>query len=103
ACTRSARGELDGVAQEIDEHLPDLAGVPRHRARQRRIQLESKLEAFLPGQLPEHQLHLVQQRMQVERLERQRGAARLDLRHFQDVVDQYQEMIAAGVNDVDLL
>ena len=33
----------------------------------------------------------------------QRRAARLDLRHLQDVVDQRQQVIAAGVDDVDLL
>ena len=39
----------------------------------------------------------------VKRFDRQRRMARLDLRHLQNVVDQRQQMIAAGVDDVDLL
>jgi hypothetical protein len=45
----------------------------------------------------------LQQCVQVEWLDRVRRAAGLDLRHLQNVVDQRQQMVAAVVDDVDLL
>src|SRR5262249_37167231 len=57
----AAPGEFDGVAQQIDDHLADLAGVPRQRERQLRILFEREPEALLLGQLAEHPLDFVQQ------------------------------------------
>ena len=98
-----ALGELDGVAQQVDQHLADLDGVSRERARQARVLLEREAEALVPGQLAEHQPDVVQHLAQIERLHGQRRAAGLDLRHLQDVVDQGQQMSAARVDDVELL
>ena len=58
----SASGELDRIAQEVDDHLAHLAGIARQRARHVATNLERELEAFVFDQLPEHQLHVGQQR-----------------------------------------
>ena len=99
---RSAAGELHSVAKQIDDHLADFAGVTRKRTRQLWILVQREFEPLLFRQFPEHQADVIQQHVQVEWLDRECRPARLDLRHFENVVNQRQQVRTAGMDDVDL-
>src|SRR5262245_19707141 len=63
-CNPSTFGELDRVAQQVDHDLSDLPLVAHEYTRQRGVLLERELESLLLGQLAEHPMHIVQQRVQ---------------------------------------
>ncbi|MNI16244.1 hypothetical protein D3C73_695710 [compost metagenome] len=43
-------GELDGVAEQVAENLPDAHGVARDPRRHRAVHAGKEQQAFLPGQ-----------------------------------------------------
>ncbi|MNQ54271.1 hypothetical protein D3C85_683360 [compost metagenome] len=53
-------GELDGIAQQIGQHLLEASGVDQYVAVTVRIHFNPPLQVFLPGQAfknPAHRLH----------------------------------------------
>ena len=80
-------GELDGIARQIDEHLPQPHRIAAHGGRHRGLDLAAQFEAL--GARAQHQNFdrllddLAQPELDVLELE----LARLDLGEVQDVVD----------------
>ena len=81
------RCELDGVGEEVVEHLLELAVVGLDRLR-RLHSLAEQLETLLAGHRLEDGCHLLQRVGHVDRLQVKLHPPRLDLGQVQDVVDQ---------------
>ena len=97
-------GELDRVAEQVHQHLAQLALVGHDVARARPGAISnSRAQPLLLGAQAEHLLQALQQVVQVEGLLVQRGAPGLDLGHLQHVVDQPQQVLAAAVDDLQVL
>ena len=87
-------GELDGVAGEIEQHLPQPCGVADHPLRQTLVEIGGDLEALglhARGQQLDHFLH---QGREPERARLEIELAGLDFGKIQDLVDQRQQRIA---------
>ena len=72
--TRPVAVNLTALLSRLMSTWRTLPASPDQHARQMRILLEREFEAFTLGQLPEHPLHVVQQRAEIERLGRARVA-----------------------------
>ena len=99
-------GELHGVAEEVEEHLADPAGIALDHLRHVGRGKATELEALLAGRLGDEVERVLEDRADVEvhRLERQ--LAGLDLREVEDVVDDRQQVLgraADGVGELALL
>ncbi len=92
-------GELHGIAQQVEQHLAQLAGIGANEADDLRLDLQGKGEPLGPGAGPSHLADLLQQPRQVERGGLQQDPARLDLGEIEDVVDHRQQVFAAAVDD----
>ena len=94
--------ELQGIADEIDHHLPQTAPVPHGLVALRRMDLQVQGQAPARGDLGEHGQGVLELRLQIEG-----GGAQLDLSglhpgEVEDVVDQGQQGVAAGGDAVDV-
>jgi hypothetical protein len=87
-------GELHGVAEQVDEDLADLVLVRYHGGWQFVTQLDHQRQSLALRAQLEHGRDVADQRTQIEGGEVDVGAASFDLRHFQNVVDQRQQMLA---------
>ena len=58
------RRELEGVAEQVVQHLPQPHRVPVHGARQRRVQPAAKLQPLFRGARVEGPGHRAQQLLQ---------------------------------------
>ena len=96
-------GELDGVAQHVDEHLTQLVDVGHDVSGDVADQLHEEGQLLPVRADAEHHLQVVEQAGQVERGGVQGRAAGLDLGHLQDVVDQGEQMLAAAVDGPQVL
>ena len=90
--------ELDGVGQQIDDDLLDRPAVGDDRYRAFDVGFER--EVLVVGAPGHHAQRFRQRLRQVERLHVELHAAGLDLRHVQDVVDHFEQIVAAGENVV---
>ncbi len=95
---RTAAGELDRVAEQVQQDLPHPQRIALHRGRAGHgvVQIEAQ-----PARLRQrrHQVdHFGDQRLQCERLRLQAQAPGLDPRQVQRVVDQVQQ-VRAGAAD----
>ena len=90
-------GELHRVGQEIDHDLLDGAAVGAQA--DRRLDLGLHGQSLLVDPRRDEPHDVGEERVEIERLERERGAAGLDLRHVENVVDNV-EQIAPALADV---
>ncbi len=84
-------GELHGVAQQIDQHLPQADRVGRHHGRQRGVLVPDEIEFLLMGPHRDRPERVVDDRREVERHLLELDAAGLDPRQVHDVVDDRDE------------
>ena len=90
--------ELDAVAEQVHEHLPEPGHVPGHVLWNRIVHLVSQFEAFLGSPGGQQVQGVLNAGTHLEWLVFQLQLARLDLREVQDVVDDGEQGIAAGIN-----
>ena len=88
--------EFAGVAQQVEQDLPQFGDIGMHGARVHDLQHQ-------PVTVLVHQRfggidHTLEQRAHLDRLQVQLHLARLDLGQIQHVVDQPQQMLAGNMN-----
>jgi hypothetical protein len=88
--------ELDGVGQQVAQHLAQPAGVADQRLRHARFDLEAQLDALGGRRRPPGRRDLVEQRTQHEGHVLQLPAAGFDPRQVQQVGEQPQHRLARG-------
>jgi hypothetical protein len=82
--------ELDRVAHQIDQDLPQTGDVADDPARNHRIDVHDELQALFSG-TPAQQVHSVfHARHQIDGLMLQLEFARFDFREIEDVIDDGQ-------------
>ena len=84
-------GELDGVADKVEQHLPQPADVRGDHARRLGRDMNRDLDAFFMGARRHQFADAVDQVFQIAFLVPQVQAARLDRRHIQQILDQRQK------------
>ena len=99
----AALGELDRVAEQVDQDLPQLALVARHRAGQVGGQVGPQHEVPGLGAHADHLLEAAQERRQVERGFVEGDAPGLDLREREHVVDEAEQVLAAPQDGAEVL
>ena len=96
-------GELDRVANQIEDHLLEPLAVDLDPLVQRRIEHRLELQPLGP-RLRSHQgLDLGQQARQVDRMGRQLEPARLQLGQVQHIVEDGQQVLAGLARDLQML
>ena len=84
-------GELEGVADQVDQDLPDPRRIPQQPPRQPGAAREIQRQRTLTG-LPAQRLQgLVEQSGEIERDRLDQELAGLDLREIEQVVDDHQQ------------
>ena len=96
----SLLGELDRIAEQIHQHLAQLAFIRPHIGWNIRGKLQADSHIFVGRAEGKNLLQAFEHVVQVEVFWIQRGAAGFDLRHFQYVIDQSQQVLAAGMDDL---
>src|SRR6185312_2283874 len=96
----AALGELDGVADQVGQHLAQAAGIAGEAARQVRRDVGAEAQALLLGHLVEEVLDLFDDVAGVEGHHLQLDLAGLDLREIQDVVDDAEQRLGRAVDDL---
>ena len=88
----AAGGELDGVGQQVQQHLFDgpVIGVDLGQVGE----IQAQRQARSLGAVAHQPQGVFGDVLQRHRLEAQVHLARLDLRHVEDVVDQRQQVLA---------
>ena len=87
-------GELDGVADQIDEDLPQASGIADERVGHVRHDAARQLEAFLVRARRQQADGVLDDVAESERDALERQLARLDLREVEDVVDEREQRLA---------
>ncbi|EEF25978.1 conserved hypothetical protein, partial [Ricinus communis] len=82
----------------VQQHLAQLGAVHARTGRHAGA-VQHQFHAGLHGAHADHVHHLLQHVVQVDHLRLQHGAAGLDLRQFEDVINQRQQMLAGAVDD----
>ena len=96
-------GELDGVAGKVDQYLPELALVADDVSGQAGGKGQFPVQTLGVGRHPEHQVEVVEQGVEVERVGPAVAASGFDLRHFQHVVDEGEQVLAAAHDHFEIL
>jgi hypothetical protein len=86
-------GELDRVADQVDDHLPQPRGVAHHERRHPRRDPRDELEALLMRAHPERAQRVAQHVAHVERCRGQLELAGLDAREVEQVADQAEQRL----------
>jgi hypothetical protein len=96
-------GELDGIADQVQDHLPQPVRVADQAVRHVRGDVERQLQAFLVGALG-HRLDGVGQRVAQRKLRRhQFQLTGLDFREVKDVVEDGEEGLGRGLDQTQVL
>ena len=90
------RRELDGIREQVDEHLLEGAPVGPQREGGRHVALNGN--TALEGPRAHQPHHFVQRRIGLQCLAFEHHAAGLDLRHVEDVVDDIEQEQSAPVD-----
>ncbi len=90
--------ELDGIGQEIHQHLGQAQGIADTGSGQVGILLHTEIQTLRIGPVRDHGDGLVEDRRGREGLPLNDQTARLDLREIQDVVDDAQQQLT-GIQD----
>src|SRR4030095_5206255 len=96
------RGELDRVSGEVREALREALGISDSE-RDIRLRRGDDLEVLLGGQRAERELHRVYDVLDRVLPQGELHTPRLDLGEIEDVVNQAEELRAAGPNVGDRL
>ena len=99
-------GELEGVGEQVLEHLLQALGVGDDAAAELRIELDVEREMAPLGLVAERARHRVEQVGEVDLLGIDRDGSRLDLGQIEDVADEVHEVGAGavdGARELDLL
>ena len=92
----AAGRELDGVADKIEENLPDLSGIALEPCRDVRRHDEFERQTLLLGRWPHQRDDAGQRFVEPEHHRVDRNLARLDLRVIQDAVENAHQRLARG-------
>ena len=92
-------GELEGIAQQVVQHLLEALRVGGNRRRQARPQVDGELQLRGLGDVPERPLQERRKLGEGPIRDLQSDSSRLDLRKVEDVVDQTQQVGARRAND----
>ncbi|MNN72012.1 hypothetical protein D3C81_1880090 [compost metagenome] len=87
-------GELDGVAEEIEQYLPHANSVGVDRGRYAGIHAVTHLQALVMGLWQQQAEHAIEQLAQVQRLRGDAQSAGLDLRVVEDVIEYLRQRLA---------
>src|SRR5690606_6891178 len=99
----AGRGEFDRIAQQIQKNLAEPVRVRMYMDGKFWGQFAIKLPRFIE-ELPAYQVEAVlDQRCQLERPWVQFQFARLDFGQIEDVVDQGQQVLATGLDGLDII
>ena len=94
-------GELDRIAQQVDEYLAQAFFVGTHGRWHRLAQhLEAEAQAFGGGLQLEQAGHFGERARQRHGFDVKRQLARFDAGHVQRALDERQQMFTAALNDV---
>ena len=96
-------GELDRVADEIEQHLAQPLVVADEAGGQIVVDDVDQVEVLLAGLGREQVERFLDAGAEVERKLIQREPARLDLREIENVVDDGEERFAAGAERLDVI
>ena len=91
-------GELDSVADQVDEHLPQPGHIAAHLRRNAIVHLVGEVQLLLRRLRRQQVKRVFNARAQVKRLVLQFELAGLDLREVEDVVDDGEQGFAAGID-----
>ena len=91
-------GELEGVREQVLEHLLQALGVGDQAARQMRIGVHLESELPILRLVAERARHHVEQAREEDFLRLHRNRAGFDLRQVENVADQVQQVGAGAVN-----
>lgn len=94
-------GELDGVADQIGQHLLESQRIDEHIAIDVRVHVQNQLQVFVPSQSienPEYRLH---QFPRIAALGRKAKAAGLDTHDIEYVPNQLQQAIRSLMGNFD--
>jgi hypothetical protein len=94
----TALGELEGVREQVLEHLQQALGVGVDRPSEVGIEGGAELDAAPLGLVTERALHQVREVREGELLALDRDRAGFDLRQVEDVADQVQQVGAGAVD-----
>ncbi|MNK65136.1 hypothetical protein D3C87_844220 [compost metagenome] len=86
--------ELDGVGEQVVQHLLHPVGIERHQGRQCRIQVEAHLQVLGTRLGPVHRRHMLAQLHQIGRLHGEPQLAVLVAAEIEHVVEQPEQLVA---------
>ena len=91
-------GELDRVADQIGQDLPDAAGIADHAAAELHRHVHRQFDLVLLGARGEQLEHISDEVIQLEGVRLDLQLAGLDLGEVEDVVDDSQEAVAGALD-----
>ncbi len=100
---RTRPGELEGIPDQVDQHLAQAGRVADHEARQRVVEGHLEPDALSRGLLFEQAGHVADDRVQVEVDVLDAQLARFDLGEVEQVVDDRQQGLGIALAALDLL
>ena len=86
-------GKLDGIAQQVDQYLPDAAGIAVQPRRQCGVEMAAQVQALAVGLVAEQGQGGVDDFLQVEVAVVHFEAPGFEAGEIQDVVDQFQQVL----------
>ncbi len=96
-------GELDRVADQIDQNLPQPDAVHQQRVRQIFGDVTFQPEFFFGRRFGKQRVDEIANLAQIGRFGMQFHHARLDFRHVENVVDEQQQRVGAGADGLQVL
>ncbi len=102
----AAFGELDGVAEQVEQHLAEVVHIAENAERDVLVDHVGQLELLVLGLWRDQRQHFLELVAQLEFHHFQRRLARVDLRERENVVDQGEQHVggtACGLHVVELL
>ena len=96
-------GELDGVADEIEQDLPDPARVADQVPRRSRQAADDELDTLGRGLTRQQASHVLGQKLQIEGAWVELHHARFDLGEVEDVVDHGQQRATRSTDRLDVV
>ncbi len=92
---RALVGELDGVAEEVDQHLPQAGAVGVKHLGHAVVDLKPQFQPLGGGLGRDHRHGVFKECANLERLRIEFELARLQLGEIQDVVDHTEQGVSA--------
>ena len=93
-------GELDGIAEQVGDDLPEAAGIADDEGGQTRIDANDQFEVLFGDARRNQRRHVLDRFGKPERRRIERQLAGIDLGEIEDVVDDGEQRIAGFDDDV---